>query len=1219
MIKKVFTIFAALMLFLQSAPQGLSWVVSNAHAAEVPAGYIGVYSPEDLNNARKDLAGSYILMNDIDLGAANWEPIGNKSTPFKGIFDGNGHKIIGMKITLTSGQDVYAGLFGYVNKGQIKNLGMVDSSVKVENNSLDSSTARAYAGSIAGYADNYSTISNSYNTGHVEATSLFASYAGGLAGFARYSTITNSYNTGDVNAEDAGGIVGGVEYKPSTITDSYNTGNVTGTSSAGGITAFFSGTEISNSYNTGDITGYSNAGGIAASGTSTVIKNTENKGNIKAFYETGGIIGEFRETSVDRSHNSGTVTSTSTYLGISGGIAGSLTNGVITSSYNVGLIKSESHAGGISGTISNSTIMKSYNSGSIEAKSRAGGILASIYASSKVSNTFNIGDITGNYTTGGIASSNAGTIENSYNAGLVKVTASWADVGGIVGENTGSLLNTYYWDNQSKGVGSGDETGALKKTTEEMKAPLTFEGFDFITVWKMEGNEDYKLPKLLAAPFSGVEKNIGIALKSPPQKLTYLDGEELDVTGAVLTVTSNFLNKEDVKVTPDTISGFNKSIIGSQTVTITYQGFTASFSVTVKDRTPPLKPTVNEFKERDYYLIGYAEVGSYIEVWKDSSVIGRGTAGGTNGYFAVYIGEQPAWTELIVTAKDAAGNVSEGTKVVVKDITAPAKPTVNEVTDQSDAVTGTAEKGSTIDVIVNGSDKFTGLAGADGQFTVEIPVQKAGTEIVVTATDKAGNVSNGTSVTVKDVTGPVRPTVNEVTDQSTVVTGTAEKGSTVFVNFDQTTLGSNTTKEDGSFTVSIPVQQAGRTLYVYAVDKVGNGSETEAVLVKDVTAPAKPVVNELTDHERTLNGSVEPLSTIIVKVAGKEINREFLGYDETFSIFLLSNLPAGTTVEVFAEDLAGNVSEASKIVVTSKFQELIGSTRYNTAVKVSQAGWNTANTVLLVNGFAIVDGLTATPLATAKDAPILLTAADSIPQPTLDELTRLKAKEIVLIGGEGVITPKVAKELVAKGYKVTRIGGQNRKDTSLRIAKELDKLVDVSTIYVAYGWGEPDALSIAAQAGLKKQPIILADKTAVPAETYSWLRTESLSNAYFIGGEVVLAPSIVSEIDKITSRNVLTNRLSGQNRHETNAKVISKFYPDAELTSILLAKSETTSLVDALAAGPLAAKLGSPVLLVSSTQGLLPAQRKLLETKHSKYVHQIGGGVNPAAVNEVMQ
>jgi putative cell wall-binding protein len=211
------------------------------------------------------------------------------------------------------------------------------------------------------------------------------------------------------------------------------------------------------------------------------------------------------------------------------------------------------------------------------------------------------------------------------------------------------------------------------------------------------------------------------------------------------------------------------------------------------------------------------------------------------------------------------------------------------------------------------------------------------------------------------------------------------------------------------------------------------------------------------------------------------------------------------------------------------------------------------------------------------------------------------------------------KELTAKGYKVTRIGGSNRKDTSLVIAKELDKLVDVSTVYVAYGWGEPDALSIAAQAGLKKQPIILADKTSVPADTFAWLKSEKLTDAYFIGGESVIGPAILSEMDKITSGNVLANRLSGVNRHETNAKVISKFYPEAELKSILLAKSETESLVDALAAGPLAAKLGSPVLLVSSHYGILASQKQALAGKNSKYVHQIGGGVNPSAVGELVK
>jgi hypothetical protein len=58
---------------------------------------------------------------------------------------------------------------------------------------------------------------------------------------------------------------------------------------------------------------------------------------------------------------------------------------------------------------------------------------------------------------------------------------------------------------------------------------------------------------------------------------------------------------------------------------------------------------------------------------------------------------------------------------------------------------------------------------------------------------------------------------------------------------------------------------------------------------------------------------------------------------------------------------------------------------------------------------------------------------------------------------------------------------------------------------------------------------------------------------------------------------------------------------------------------DALTPGPLAAKLGSQVLLVSSSRGLLPVQQQVLAGKHSKYVHQVGGGVNPTTVIEVVK
>ncbi|WHZ02784.1 Ig-like domain-containing protein [Neobacillus sp. YX16] len=640
-------------------------------------------------------------------------------------------------------------------------------------------------------------------------------------------------------------------------------------------------------------------------------------------------------------------------------------------------------------------------------------------------------------------------------------------------------------------------------------------------------------------------------------------------------------------------------------------------AVVVKDVTGPGKPAVNEVTDKDTTVSGQAEAGSKVEVKVDGSLIGSGTAG-TDGKFTVTIPVPKAGVQLAVTAADKAGNVSEAGTVVVKDVTAPGKPAVNEVTDKDTAVSGQAEAGSKVEVKVSGALIGNGTPGTDGKFTVVIPVQEAGVQLTITAADKVGNVSEAVTVVVKDVTAPGKPELNEVTDKDNAVNGQAEPGSKVEVKVNGSLIGSGTAGTDGKFTVTIPVQKAGTEIVVTVIDKAGNVSEGAKIFVKDITAPETATLDELTDRETVLTGTAELGATVIAKVSGTEIGRGVSDGNGKFSI-TIPKQPAGKIVEVYAVDKAGNFSLSAKVTVKKKLVTLIGDTRYATAVKVSQTGWKTADTVLLVNGFAIVDGLTATPLATAKDAPILLTAADSIPQVTLDELARLKAKEIILIGGEGVISHKIESLLKEKGYRFTRIGGLNRKDTSLMIAKELDKLIDVSTIHVAYGWGEPDALSIAAQAGLKKQPIILADKTSVPAETLGWLKTEALSDAYFIGGEGVVAPAIVSDIDKITSGNVLANRLSGLNRHETNAKVISKFYPEAELSSILVAKSETANLVDALAAGPLAAKLGSPVLLISSYVGLLPEQKQVLAGKHSKFVHQIGGGVNPIAVSEVVK
>ncbi|MGJ5711443.1 Ig-like domain-containing protein, partial [Staphylococcus equorum] len=126
------------------------------------------------------------------------------------------------------------------------------------------------------------------------------------------------------------------------------------------------------------------------------------------------------------------------------------------------------------------------------------------------------------------------------------------------------------------------------------------------------------------------------------------------------------------------------------------------------------------------------------------------------------------------------------TKVTVTDVTAPDAPTVSEVTSESTQVTGTGESGTTITVKLPDGSVITGTVDSQGNYAIDLPVDKkinGNEELVITSTDSSGNVSREVKVTVKDATAPVVPTVNEVTSESTQVTGTGEAGSTITVKF----------------------------------------------------------------------------------------------------------------------------------------------------------------------------------------------------------------------------------------------------------------------------------------------------------------------------------------------------------------------------------------------------------------------------------------------------
>lgn len=116
------------------------------------------------------------LANDIDLTAYQtgdgWVPIGTSSNPFKGVFDGGDYTITGLYINRAADNN---GLFGYVDGGEVKNLGVEGVSVTGGNN----------VGGVAGYMAS-GTIEKCYSTIAING----GSYVGGIVGNAASGTVS---------------------------------------------------------------------------------------------------------------------------------------------------------------------------------------------------------------------------------------------------------------------------------------------------------------------------------------------------------------------------------------------------------------------------------------------------------------------------------------------------------------------------------------------------------------------------------------------------------------------------------------------------------------------------------------------------------------------------------------------------------------------------------------------------------------------------------------------------------------------------------------------------------------------------------------------------------------------------------------------------------------------------------------------------------------------
>ncbi|UCE50219.1 MAG: hypothetical protein JSW47_08650 [Phycisphaerales bacterium] len=223
-----------------------------------------------------DWSRHFKLTADIDmndLGEAAFRIIGNSTTSFSGIFDGDDHEILNFSLTTT--QQFDTGLFGSVG-GEVRNLGLVKPTVVAQGSRVGALVGRLDHGNVVScYARRASVSGNDdigglvgYNTGRI-----FKSFStgtvsgnknvGGLVGLVTDGTVNTSFSKAEVSGNtDVGGLVGKTGNQNAAVRNSYATGSVTGQTYVGGLVGQIERGAAERCFSAGSVTGNQYVGGL---------------------------------------------------------------------------------------------------------------------------------------------------------------------------------------------------------------------------------------------------------------------------------------------------------------------------------------------------------------------------------------------------------------------------------------------------------------------------------------------------------------------------------------------------------------------------------------------------------------------------------------------------------------------------------------------------------------------------------------------------------------------------------------------------------------------------------------------------------------------------------------------------------------------------------------------------------------------------------------------
>ncbi|QBI19798.1 hypothetical protein ER308_09680 [Egibacter rhizosphaerae] len=223
--------------------------------------------------------------------------------------------------------------------------------------------------------------------------------------------------------------------------------------------------------------------------------------------------------------------------------------------------------------------------------------------------------------------------------------------------------------------------------------------------------------------------------------------------------------------------------------------------------------------------------------------------------------------------------------------------------------------------------------------------------------------------------------------------------------------------------------------------------------------------------------------------------------------------------------------------------------------------------------------------------PVLLTPTDELAALTAEELDRLGAQRVTILGGPAAVAPEVEEDLRARGYEVERHWGEDRVGTALAVARERHADASDTTVVLARAHGEGtqafvDALGGSALTHAMAGPVLLTPSDNLDEDVAAYLQEADAREVVIAGGSAAVSEAVEEELAAL---GVTAERAAGQGRSGTAvAQNVRRGVAHASDASsvLLLDGDDEGSWAAGFAAGPWAAETGAALVLTRG--GRLP-------------------------------